>query len=322
MARARSIPYLQAAGLLAAVGVLATGCSQSAATSARPVPAGAPTGSPAAGSTPLPRPAVGAIPVLDSTVDKSMPIEQYLFTADQTEQVTEARGRLTVQCMQRYGLTYTPPPLSQSSGPGGQATHRYDVVDPANGYRPPKPAEAKPTPPPQLRPAELTVLAGTGPAGTEPITSYRGLPIPKGGCLGEVDAKLTANGGAVTDDPLAISINFDNYRRSMADDTLQAAFHQWSACMKIKGFTYPTPTDAMGDKRWKGTATASAEEIATATADASCRQQANIVGTWFTVESAYEEQAIQADLDKLNQVKQGIAAVLKNAAVANGGGSL
>ncbi|WP_035805256.1 hypothetical protein [Kitasatospora mediocidica] len=321
MARARSISYLQAGVLLAAVGVLATGCSHSAATSAGPGPAGAPTGSPAATSTPLPRPAVGAIPVLDSTVGKSMPIERYLFSVDQAQQVTEARNRLAAQCMQRYGLTYAPPPVSQS-GPGGQATHRYDVVDPANGYRSPTPADAKLPPPPQLRPAELTVLAGSGPAGTEPITTYGGLPIPKGGCLGEAEAKLTANGGAVVDDQLAININFDNYRRSMTDDKLLAAFHQWSACMKTKGFSYPAPTDAMGDKRWKGSATPSAAEIATATADASCRQQANVVGTWFTVESAYEEQAIQADLGQLDRVQQGIAAVLKNTALANGDGAL
>ena len=166
------------------------------------------------------------------------------------------------------------------------------------------------------------MLAGDVPGNSKPISTFHGLPVPKGGCLGEAAAKLTAQGGSVTDSPQAVDINFEDYQHSMTDDRLRAAFQQWSNCMRAKGYSYPTPNDATNDRRWKETATASAAEIATATADASCRQQTNIIGTWFTVESAYEDQAIQADLGRLNQVKLGIAAVVKNAATVNAGGEL
>ncbi|MFJ9770305.1 hypothetical protein ACIRVF_03575 [Kitasatospora sp. NPDC101157] len=254
-----------------------------------------------------------------------MPIEEYLYSADQLDQVAAARDRLTAQCMQRYGLQFTPTSRPQPRA-GGQATHRYDVVDPARGYRlpgqaPAAPAPAAPTPPPMTA-EQITVLAGNVPGNSKPITAYHGLPVPKGGCLGEADGKLTAQGGSVTDDQLAIGINFDDYKRSMTDGTLQAAFHRWSDCMKARGYSYAAPADAMGDKRWKGTVTPLPEEIATATADAACRQRTNVVGTWYTVESAYEDQAIQANAEKLDQVRRGIAAVVRNAATVNGGGVL
>ncbi|MET8628687.1 hypothetical protein ABZW30_33925 [Kitasatospora sp. NPDC004669] len=249
-----------------------------------------------------------------------MPIEEYLYSTDQLDQVADARDKLTAQCMQRYGLQFTPTSRPQPRQ-GGQATHRYDVVDPARGYRLPGPAPANPTPP-TMAAEEITVLAGNVPGNSKPITTYHGLPVLKDGCLGEADSKLTAQGGSVTDAQLAVGINFDNYQRSMTDGTLQAAFHRWSECMKPRGYSYAAPTDAMGDKRWKGTVTPSPEEIATATADAACRQQTNVVGTWFTVESAYEDQAIEANLGKLDQVRRGIAAVVRNAATVNGGGVL
>ncbi|MDH6108910.1 hypothetical protein P3T36_006297 [Kitasatospora sp. MAP12-15] len=318
MAPVRPSELRSAAALFAVVGVLTAGCSVSTTAPAKPVPAHA-----AAPASPVARPPVGVIPVVDSTVGRSMPIEAYLFTAEQLEQVTAARDKLTVQCMQRFGLSYTPAPQPQPRQ-GGQAAHRYDVVDPADGYRVPQsaPAPAASTPPARLAPEEITVLAGDVPGNSKPITTFHGLPIPKGGCLGAADAKLTAQGGSMTDSPQAVDINFDDYQHSMTDDRLRAVFSQWSDCMKAKGYAYPTPNDATNDKRWKGTTTASAAEIATATADAQCRQQTNVIGTWFTVESAYEDQAIQANLGRLNQVKQGIAAVVGNAATVNAGGGL
>ncbi|MGF1432193.1 hypothetical protein [Kitasatospora sp. LaBMicrA B282] len=325
MAPARLAKLRSTAALLAAVGALTAGCSQTATTTTKPAPVAAAAGDASAGpsatASPLPAPAVGAIPVVDSTVGKSLPIDAYLFTPEQFKQLGAARDTLTAQCMQRFGLTYaapTAPPPRQ----GNQVTHRYDVVDPADGYRTASSAPAPTPPAPQLTSEEIAVLAGDVPGNAKAITSFHGQSIPKGGCLGEAEAKLTAQGGSMTDSPVAVGINYDDYQRSMTDDRLRAVFQQWSACMKAKGYSYATPNDATDDKQWKGTATPSPTEIATATADAQCRQQTNVIGTWFTVESAYENQAIQANLDQLTQVQQGIAAVVKNAATVDTGGRL
>ncbi|MER5637886.1 hypothetical protein ABT095_13130 [Kitasatospora sp. NPDC002227] len=315
MAPARLTAPLLAATLLA-VGVLSTGCAAHA-------PATAPEAAPATSLAPLPRPAIHEIPVADSTASKSMPVEAYLFSSAQRQQVENARDTLTVRCMQRFGLSYTPPPPPPATD-RGQATHRYDVSDPANGYRPPGPAPTPRPAPPQLSSDAVNVMSGGEvPGSSKTVTSYHGLPIPKGGCAGEADARLTAQGGSILDSQLAVGINFDNYQRSMTDDRLTAVFRQWSDCMKAKGYQYPTPNDAMKDSRWKPTAPApSADEIAVATADSACRQQTNVIGTWYTVESAYETEAIQAAQPELTKVKAGIAAVVHNAETVNSGGSL
>ncbi|MFJ9519843.1 hypothetical protein ACIRPK_16470 [Kitasatospora sp. NPDC101801] len=316
MTHLRSTSRLLAAALLAAAGLFTAGCAAHPPT---PGTATAPGAAPSATLPPLPRPAIHEIPVADSTADKSMPVEAYLFSSEQRHQVDTARGTLTAQCMRRFGLAYTPeapPPASAR----GQATHRYDVVAPANGYRPAEPPTPRPAPP-QLSPEVVGVLAGRLPGGAEPSTSYHGTPIPPGGCLGEADARLTAQGGSMLDSQLAVGINFDNYRRSMTDDRLTAVFRAWSDCMRAEGHGYPTPDDAMKDPRWKtGTGPASPEEVAVATADARCRQRTNVIGTWFAVESAYEAEAIAGNLAELTGVRQGIAAVVRNASTVNSGG--
>ncbi|MGC0313913.1 hypothetical protein [Kitasatospora acidiphila] len=318
MAPARRITPLIAAALVA-IGVFTAGC----ATSTGPRATGPALPSAAVPTTlaPMPRPAIGEIPVVDSTDDKTMPVDAYLFTTEQRGQVDTARGTLVAQCMKRFGLTYTLQPES-GGAPRTQATHRYNVADPSNGYRPAEPAPARPSPTP-MPPDMVNVLTGARPGSSPSSATYHGIPIPKGGCLGEADARLTAQGGSIGDSPLATSINFDLYRQSMTDDRLTTVFRKWSDCMRTKGFSYPTPNDAGNDPRWKtGGATPSPQEVAAATADSTCRQQTNVIGTWFTVESAYETEAIQAHQQELAKVRQGIAAVVKSADVVNSGGTL
>jgi hypothetical protein len=292
---ARTTPIATAA--LLAVLVTTAGCSASTTGPARAaVPSAAPQ-----------EPTIGAVPQLATTVGKTLPIEAYLFTEEQRRQLDSARDVLAVQCMKKFGIAYTP--VAESASSRSQTAHRYDVIDPANGYRSSDPR----TPPatPNLTPEQATVLTGSLPG--KPAGTYQGSAVPAGGCNGEAARQLTSNGGSLTDSELAVNINFDNYRRSMTDDRLRAVFQTWSDCMKAKGFAYATPADAMRDKRWLTGATASPEEIATATADSACRQQTNVVGTWFAVESADEAQAIKDHLPELTQIRQGMDQVLKSA---------
>ncbi|MGW3050032.1 hypothetical protein [Kitasatospora sp. NPDC001175] len=258
---------------------------------------------------------------MTNTVDKSLPIEAFLLSSVQSRQLEIARNLLIKQCMKRSGYDYTPP-LPPQSAVRGQATHRYDVADAANGYHPAGPSSnEKMTSEPALSSDEQKAL-GIDPSSNEgPASTASGPPVRAGGCMREAYKKLAAEGGIIQDSELAVNINFDSYKASMADARLKEVFQKWSGCMKGKGFSYATPGDAVRDKRWLAPK-ASSEEISTATADSACRQQVNVIGTWFAVESAYESQAIQANLQRLIKVKQGIEIASRNAsAIISASGS-
>ena len=67
-------------------------------------------------------------------------------------------------------------------------------------------------------------------------------------------------------------------------------------------YSYATPWDADADPRWHeessgagSTVTHSRDEIATATADMSCKQSTNFMGIAVAVETAYDNQYISAN---------------------------
>lgn len=66
--------------------------------------------------------------------------------------------------------------------------------------------------------------------------------------------------------------------------------------MKSAGFTYRNPLDASGDPEWSDLDVRSRptkKEIETATADANCRVEVNLVGIMYAVESAYQQRALE-----------------------------
>ncbi|MFJ4192227.1 hypothetical protein [Kitasatospora sp. NPDC089509] len=296
--RRPSAPLIAA---LAALPLLAAGC------------AGTP--GPAAAHAMAP-PAITEPPVLTQVADRSLPVETYLLSGAQYRQLSAAEDVLVGQCMQDFGLPYERPPAPDAA-PTGQTTHRYDPVDPqvaaAHGYHPADPnAGAKPAEP-SISPDAATVLgagAGAGPSASATPRSYRGKAVPPGGCLGQAHARLTAHGGTGRDPDLVVGINFGGYQQSTTDPRVKDVFQKWSACMKAKGFGYATPADAAKDTRWKSAPQPTPDELATATADVACKAATNVVGVWYTVESAYEAQAIQQKLPELTRIKQDNDAML------------
>lgn len=297
---------LAALAVLLAFPALATGCAAAPSS-----PAAAPAMAP---------PAIPEPPVLTQVADRSLPVEAYLLSGAQYRQLSTAEDLLVSRCMQDFGLPYERPPAPDAEPPG-QTAHRYDPVDPrvaaAHGYHPADPNTGAKPAEPSISPDAATVLgAGTagGPGTPAAPRSYRGRPVPPGGCLGQAHTRLTAHGGTGRDPDLVVGINFGGYQQSTTDPRVKDVFQKWSACMKAKGFSYATPTDAAKDPRWKSAPEPTPEELATATADVACKAAVNVVGVWFTVESAYETQAIQQKLPELTRIKQDNDAMLATAA--------
>lgn len=279
------------------------------------------SGRKAAGPPPVP-----SIPVITTAADRSLPIEAYMMTSVQQHDFTNAQNVLKTACMKRYGFDFRPYVVSDSPLAGlGQTTNRYGPVDPAaaaeygyhHGDLPVIPtASAGPT----MSDAMLSVLGSGGGPSVGPPTpdTYNGIAVPKGGCSGEVADKLGFAGKDLGQHGVVSAINFDAYTRSLTDERLTTAFAGWAACMKARGFSYPSPNDVIDDKRWQ-TQEPSAVETATASADVACKRQANVVGTWFAVESAYEQQMIEQHGPELAEIKQNIGDALRKAAAVSSG---
>ena len=237
-------------------------------------------------------PPVGMVPQLVSMSGQALPLEPYTMQPDAYAKILGARERLVVQCMSRSGFD-----LEFPRGTGEvlrtKSEMRY-VKSPedaaAYGYHSPGDV-SEPEDEPELTAAEGTALYGEDAAG---------------GCFAEVDAGLDERGVLIQDDELVRTISLEGVQESLQDPRLKDAFVQWSACMKEQGYVYGSPLDAMNDPRWEATEVADALEISTAVADSECMGKTNAVGIWFAVESAYQKRKIEANFEKLEEIRHGL----------------
>ncbi|GAA1403495.1 hypothetical protein GCM10009639_48400 [Kitasatospora putterlickiae] len=302
--------------------LLAVGCTSTAASDDKPAGAG----------LSVAPPSVSAVPTLVQAEDKALPIEAYLLTGEQGRQLATAKNALTDRCMARFGFTSIEPPAP--SGAGGATTNltqrRYFVTNATEaaqyGYGSKTPVtNAKPSAAPKPPAYELAltgspngaiaIMPGQTPQGGQDVNGQK---VPPGGCLGEASGKLGAapannNGG---DAQLALDVKDTGWKQSQTDPRLLAAFSAWSGCMKAKGYNYPTPMAATDDPQWQTLGASSEKARQTATADATCKAEHNVVGVWYTVESAYETALIEQNAEALSAIKQDIDKRVKLAAEA------
>jgi len=279
--------------------------------------AGCSHGGPPGGEPPL-----GPIPTVRTVTDIAFPLDAYSFTPDQRETVIYATQLLTQQCALRFGVDYkvSPPPYDQ---PTYADTHarRFGIfqLEQAQqyGYNPP------PDPDQDANrgkgaggwnpgPYELLVVVGHGNSSTAdkalPVDD-QGVTLDEDGCSGWADRTLRAGAPDVDDIAVLNDANASVYD-SKKDSRVQAAFHAWSTCMADQGYHYDDPWQP-NNKEWPEPP--DDEEIATAVADVTCKQQTNLVGIWLAVETAYENRAIEQHAEQLRQVKDLLDAELRNA---------
>ncbi|MFF2350014.1 hypothetical protein ACFVVL_09555 [Kitasatospora sp. NPDC058115] len=259
-------------------------------------------------------PPVSAPPTIASAADRALPIDPYLLSYEQRDQLERAASVLVSRCMARFGIQYqAPPQMPAGNRPRSRTDRRYLEMTAAgaraNGYHG---AEGdRPTaapPPPPLSDATRLVLTGSADANAkngQGGQDYNGTPVPKGGCLGESKDRLGAgpanNGGG--DAQLARDIDAGAREKSKTDERVLGVFRSWSACMRTRGYDYPDPIKVLDDPRWASPAPTEVER-ATAVADVACKEQTNVVGVWFAVEAAYESLLIEQNAPALAQIRK------------------
>ena len=311
--RPLSLSLIASGGL---VGVLAlTGCGSS----------GSDGSGDTAGSGSVPKTA--SVPKLASTTDKSLPIEAYMYTKEQTDQLNNAVVTLRQDCMRGFGFTYEDQKAQGTFQPKSITQFRYGMTDAddvaVHGYKPAGSEKKVVKPAPlKLSPAATTALTGTDDANVKPGSAeakggqdINGKKVPAGGCIGEANRKLGASTAQEFGDaPVVVKVNTDSWAKSYNDKRVRDVFAKWSACMKDKGYSYADPMKANDDPQWQKTTTATPREQQVASADVACKQKHNVLGVWYSVDVAYQKQMIEQNAEALDDVKKRIDKQLKLAA--------
>jgi hypothetical protein len=268
-------------------------------------------------------PPLGAVPLVRDAANLTLPLDAYSFDDHNYIAVQRAQARLVADCMQRFGVAYSADVAPSALVPGvgfpdfdHPNARRYGLIDAAaaatRGYDPPPDPTATDDKTgakndgdggTALTPQVLFLLDGkTRPefAGVSTMPAdVDGNRLPDDGCAGAAQRRL-AGGKAAQSILLPSALGQDTAKLAENDSRVQTAMTAWSACMKRDGYQYRSSREP-NNADWPEPP--GAAEIATATADVACKQQTNLVGIWFAVESAYQKQTIERHSQQLTDLR-------------------
>ncbi|WTW96774.1 hypothetical protein OG216_26945 [Streptomycetaceae bacterium NBC_01309] len=265
-------------------------------------------------------PGIGAAPTISSDHEISLPLDAYALSRHERDVVDKAVDVAANACMARFGLSWPPP--YRPPAKFAQNARAYGVISPVDaaryGYHPPLPEGVTPADAARLaqedsgRSASTTatqraVYTGNGFA----ETGVQG--VPAGGCLGEARVSI---GAPTAPDTFVQTLRNEAHEASETDSRVRDLFDRWSSCMAKSGYKYTDPREAHNDDRWwdnSGGGMPTPVEIAVATADVRCKQELNLVGVWVAVESAYQQQAIDDNVEQLTQSREQYTTLMTNA---------
>jgi len=261
--------------------------------------------------------AVATTPTLLNTATLRLPMQDYIPSAQQLSRLGRAQRILTAQCMARYGYGYRIPELPERPSEGGENGRRYGLTDPeaaaSTGYgadeanQPAKPAR------PSMDAVETLVLSGSGKLDPKTLPKTQaeaeksgrsdgevnGKPVPVGGCTREGYLKLWMP-AADSRDPMRVQdLDAEAYSRSRQDSRVVAATTAWTECMAKKGYHAKNPVSPQPELGLTPATFTSPEGVTAATADVGCKREVNLVGIWYSVESAYQNRLIEKNTELL-----------------------
>lgn len=207
-------------------------------------------------------------------------------------------------CMARYGIdNFGPPPVSERSVVAQvnlTMGRRYGVSDIEQakqyGYHLPDntPEASHWEPAPGV---ETTIFTGAGPEITS--GSYKGKELVEGGCRGEASRKFP-----MPQTPEAQELSNTVFEQSKNDAAVVTVIAKWASCMEKAGIKRSDPLeDLAGAGIQLTTPAASAEEIAQAVADVTCKKETGLIDVWSAEEKKREEGAIVANKSTLANEK-------------------
>lgn len=258
-----------------------------------------------------------------------MPFSWYLLAESEIRgSIKEAEGTLIQQCMERAGFDYEAPAYQPDRD---FLRSRYGLADLAEaadrGYSPIDEDTSEPLEPPLptdpgLTDAFFATLRGTpeDQSIVEILDPVTGLPIGTqivfGGCLGEANNTLFGSSNAFVDyyarDLYLQQTLVDVYSRAMTDSRVVAAQGAWSECMASKGYTYSLVYEPFNEP-WS-LPRPGAAEVATATADVECKQEANFISIAAGVEAELQQQVLDANPDLMLSIRETIEALVRDLA--------
>jgi hypothetical protein len=282
-------------------------------------------------------PDLGPVTRVASAADLALPLDAYRMSGKEYATVRRANWRLVKACVERYGGEYTleeADTINDVPQFDNLNERRYGLLDPASaaarGYNPPPELRRRPREKSGWDPsaAEELLVRGVAPRSVEELdgatttsvprpTDRTGKALPEDGCAGEAERALVGNAPAPGNPNLADELGVKAYKKAEADSRVREAMGRWSECMKRSGYTYPDIW-APNDKTWPEPA--NDEEIATAKADVACKVESNLVGVWFTAETAYQRPLMEENAEALAAVQKDTRTRVANAARLVSGG--
>ncbi|KOV70375.1 hypothetical protein ADL00_09105 [Streptomyces sp. AS58] len=260
------------------------------------------------------------VPEIKSAEIPALPIEGYLVSQKEKDQILRASRTLAKGCMARYGFDFSWNAASgRKSEPDDNAANRsrrYGIVDHAMaselGYGNAA-VEVEDTSgdssSAQMSEAASRVFLGN----SDPLlkvakdAEVNGIKIPEGGCSGEAKRKV----GNGLSNRTANDINLASFQVSLNDGQVKTAMKEWSDCMKRSGYDYASPLDPL---KTMGMRAPTPEEKATAAADVQCKYETNLIGIWNAVETEIQKAMIGNKEEILENGRRETDRSLRNAA--------
>lgn len=310
-----------------AVVTASAGCAASSAGVRAPggtagVPGAAPSGQPATGLpglgsvTPKADPPLGRVRAIGSAAGIRLPLDPYALTPAQMDRLSTAENLAAHVCLRRLGIDLPDRAFSSRVMPTEVPRYQLHFLSVAlarqSGYSRPGISPAGSAPAADLPGLSRTQQAIAMAAFYGGAARIDGHAVPKGGCHGWGLRAILSPAQAV--DPLNMIYQSEAY--TLAGARMLRLFARWRSCTAGRGLAAPNPLAAQqGPSAHEGwPARPDTQEIAAATADARCRQQTEMEGTWFALMTAYEKEYLGADLPQIVRARRVSDEWLRNAA--------
>lgn len=236
----------------------------------------------------------------------SLPLDAYWLSNEDRRLQSAASFRLYERCMSGFGFSVTKDSGTPLPEGWGDNERRYGIHDLGEaqryGYKASFDVEGLNQTPREatvVSPEQDAVARGVGPS------TYGGMSVPEGGCLGEASRGVGGETGALKPDSVSLRkdmLSMESSTRSQADSRVRAAFSDWSDCMSSEGFDYTDPSKANNDPAF-ATDRPSTQEVSVAVADVRCKAESDLIDTWASVETAYQNQIIEQNAAALAEAR-------------------
>ncbi|EID56581.1 hypothetical protein [Saccharomonospora xinjiangensis] len=257
------------------------------------------------------------------------PLDDYLPTPEADRVTAVARDLLARQCLNRYGLGQDRPMLPVDGGLVTRLRERAQAVEVPvelarrHGFHPPEQGMARADASGGTRPDSarlwadrVAVLNGwriQEDNGGPVLRSRNGVAVPEDGCVGEADERLsdgldrpvegTAPGAELDAINTVLALRKTAGDLAAQDPVMIEATRRWADCFETAtGTDAPNPFAVVNDPRWAGPPTE--EEIETAVALATCRDEVDYLGTRLSLLSQYESEVLAQHQNELDRVRQ------------------